>query len=208
MAPRTVADARLLVLHGEETFLVEEEARRVLDGWRADLVSDFGFEAVDPAGLNAARLRDIVRQLPFLDPYRVVAIRSVPTRRAEGLAGGLADVPETTRILITVSGRLGAGNALAKAASAHLSGQVREFARLKPRGFNEWASNRARELRLPGSAAGMVVQSASISDCTRTCGLPLSRSLSMRNRMRSKFSCVARSRRSVGKRFQRVLCIS
>ena len=160
MPPKSVADPRLLVLHGEETFLVEEEARRVLDRWRQDLVSDFGLEAMEPSGLNAARLRDAVRQLPFLDPYRVIAVRSVPTRRADGLAPGLADLPETTRVLLTVSGRLGSGSALVKAANAHPAGVAREFPRLKPRGLADWAGDRARELRLPGSVAAMVLRSS------------------------------------------------
>src|SRR5260221_666106 len=66
MSPRAGGDPRVLLLHGEESFLVEEEAKRVLDAWKAELVSDFGFEALDPGGLNATKLRDAVRQL---SPY-------------------------------------------------------------------------------------------------------------------------------------------
>jgi DNA polymerase III delta subunit len=160
MAPRSApADPRLLLFHGEESFLVEEEARRVLGGWRAELISDFGFEALDPSGLNASRLQDVVRQLPFLDPFRVVAARGVPVRRAEGLAGGLKDVPETTRVLISVSGRLGAANALVKAVAAG-GGVAREFVRLKGRALGDWAGTRARELGLPPSVAQLVVRSS------------------------------------------------
>ena len=160
MAPRSApADPRLLLFHGEESFLVEEEARRVLAGWKGDLISDFGFEALDPSGLNASRLQDVVRQLPFLDPFRVVAARGVPVRRAEGLAGGLKDVPETTRVLITVSGRLGAANALVKAVAAG-GGVAREFIRLKGRALGDWAGTRARELGLPPSVAQLVVRSS------------------------------------------------
>jgi len=160
VAPRTVADPRLLLLHGEETFLVEEEARRVIGRWRTDLVSDFGFEAMEPTGLTAAKLRDSLRQLPFLDPYRVVAIRSLPPRRAEGLATALADVPDTTRLLITASGKLGAGNALAKAVVAQPAGTVREFPRLKGRALGDWATDRARQLKLPASVAAQVLRSS------------------------------------------------
>jgi DNA polymerase III delta subunit len=160
MAPKGLADARLLVLHGEETFLVEEEARRVLDRWRGDLVSDFGLEAMEPSGLNATKLRDAVRQLPFLDPFRIVAVRSLPARRADGLAPALADVPDTTRLLLTVSGRLGQGSALAKAVSANPAGVVKEFSRLKGRAMGDWANDRARELRLPASVAAMVLRSS------------------------------------------------
>src|SRR5260221_9374144 len=137
MSPRAGGDARVLLLHGDESFLVEEEAKRVLDAWRTELVSDFGFEALDAGALNAVKLRDAVRQLPFLDPYRIVALRSVPARRAEALAAGLKDIPDTTRVLLTVSGRVGASSALAKAVAAAEQGSSREFPRLKGRAPSE-----------------------------------------------------------------------
>jgi DNA polymerase III delta subunit len=160
MPPRAVADPRVVLLHGEESFLAEEEAKRVLEAWRTELVSDFGYEALDPGALNAAKLRDAVRQMPFLDPFRIVAVRSLPVRRAEGLAAGLTDIPDTTRILLTVSGRLGAGNALAKAVAAADQGLTREFPRLKGRALSDWASDRARSLGLPPSIASMVLRSS------------------------------------------------
>ena len=107
-----------------------------------------------------AKLRDAVRQLPFLDPFRVVAVRSLAVRRAEGLAAGLQEIPDTTRVLLTVSGRLGAGNALAKAVAAAEQGASREFPRLKGRALSDWASDRARTLGLPPSIAPMVLRSS------------------------------------------------
>ena len=47
MPPRAVADPRVLLLHGEESFLVEEEAKRVLDTWRTELTSYVGYEPLD-----------------------------------------------------------------------------------------------------------------------------------------------------------------
>src|SRR5207237_394048 len=67
----------ILLLHGEESFLVDDEARRTVAEWRKELVSEFGFEALDPSSLNAAKLRDAVLQVPFLDPYRAVVVRGV-----------------------------------------------------------------------------------------------------------------------------------
>src|ERR1700716_4207163 len=99
----------LLLLHGEESFLVDEEARRTLAEWRSQLVSDFGSEALDPAGLTADNLRDAIRQGPFLDPYRVVSVRGIALRRADGLAAALATVPDSTRLLLAGAGRLAAG---------------------------------------------------------------------------------------------------
>src|SRR5712664_2481381 len=94
--------AAILLLHGEERFLVEEKARTTLEAWRSELVSDFGFDRLEGQGLNAARLQDSVLQAPFLDPYRVVAVTMVPAARAEGLASALEEIPATTRLLISV----------------------------------------------------------------------------------------------------------
>src|SRR5438874_13377657 len=112
---RGAADA--LLLHGEERFLVDERARATLDQWGKDLVSDFGLDTLEGAGLAAARLQDAVLQAPFLDPYRVVFVRMVPANRAESLAAAMAEIPPTTRLLLTVAGRISAASKLAKAIS-------------------------------------------------------------------------------------------
>src|SRR6266852_8636166 len=134
----------LALLHGEERFLVDETARRILEGWRAELVSDFGFETLDGSGLAAARLQDAVLQAPFLDPYRVVYVRGVPVNRAEGLASALAQIPPTTRLLVTAAGRLGTTNKLVKAFNS-AGGQVEEMPRLVRRALSDWATRRAVE---------------------------------------------------------------
>jgi DNA polymerase-3 subunit delta len=149
--------AAILLLHGEERFLVEEKARTTLEAWRSELVSDFGFDRLEGQGLNAARLQDSVLQAPFLDPYRVVAATMVPAARAEGLATALADVPATTRVLITVAGRLGPGNKLAKAVTA-AGGTVEEMVHLKGRSLNEWAARRAHDHGLTPAIAAQVVR--------------------------------------------------
>lgn len=155
-----MADPRVLLLHGEESFLIEEEARKVLGAWQEELVSDFGYEALDPAGVNVAKFRDAVRQLPFLDPFRVVVVRALQGRKADVLAPALKDVPETTRVLITVHNRLGAASPLVKVVSSAGAGMAREFVRLKGRSLGDWASNRAREQGLPPSIGPMVQRSA------------------------------------------------
>jgi DNA polymerase III delta subunit len=152
-------DAWPLLLHGDEAFLVEEEARRTLRRWRQELVSDFGYDQLDPAALTASRLRDTVLQAPFLDPYRVVAVRSIPTRRADSLATGLAEVPESTRLLLSVTGRLGQGSALARAITA-AGGKVTEHAPLKARAMQDWVTRRAREYELPPIAGALVARTA------------------------------------------------
>ena len=37
----------VLLLHGEERFLVDERARATLDEWRKELVSDFGEDTLE-----------------------------------------------------------------------------------------------------------------------------------------------------------------
>ncbi|MBJ7601665.1 MAG: DNA polymerase III subunit delta [Candidatus Dormibacteraeota bacterium] len=149
----------VLLLHGDEQFLIDEEARRMLADWRRELVSDFGYEAVDSAGLNVDRLRDSVLQAPFLDPYRVVAVRGIAGRRADGLASGLNTIPDSTRLLLAVNGRLPSASKLLRAVVA-AGGAVREYPPLKARALNEWVARRARELDLPAAAAATVARRA------------------------------------------------
>lgn len=160
MARPTRAQAAVLLLHGEERFLVDERAKAVLAGWTKELVSDFGLETMDGQGLSPARLQDAVLQAPFLDPHRVVFVRMVPANRVEGLAGALAEIPATTRLLITVHGRIGASNKLAKAITS-AGGTVEEMSHLKGRALSDWAARRAQERHgLPASLAAQVVRAS------------------------------------------------
>jgi len=150
--------ATALLLHGEERFLVDEMARATLDAWRQELVSDFGLETLDGAGLAPARLQDAVLQAPFLDPYRVVFVRMLPGNRAEGLVAAVAEIPPTTRLLVTVAGRISSANKLAKAITA-AGGKVEEMQHLNRRSLSEWAAKRAVEKHgLTPAVAAQVVR--------------------------------------------------
>ena len=152
------ATATVLLLHGEERFLIDERARTTLDDWRKDLVSDFGLETLEGQGLSQARLQDAVLQGPFLDPYRIVYVRMLPANRAEASAGALTEIPQTTRLLITVQGRLSANNKLHKAITS-AGGRAEEMQRVKGRALNEWAAKRASEKHgLTTNIAGQVVR--------------------------------------------------
>jgi len=147
-----------LLLHGEERFLVDERARATLDDWRPGLVSDFGLDILEGTGLTPARLQDAILQLPFLDPYRIVYARMLPAARAESQAAAVAEIPSTTRLLITVAGRISPGNKLAKAISS-AGGSVEEMQPLKGRALGDWTAKRAVEKHgLTPAVAAQVVR--------------------------------------------------
>jgi DNA polymerase III subunit delta len=154
----TIRNTTVLLLHGEERFLIVEAASSTLDSWKSELVSDFGFETLEGTGLTPARLQDSILQAPFLDPYRAVYVLMLPATRAESMAPALADIPPTTRLLITVAGRLGPGNKLVKAVAA-AGGTSREMQHLKGRALTDWTARRATETHgLTAAIASQVVR--------------------------------------------------
>ncbi|HKW69332.1 MAG TPA: DNA polymerase III subunit delta [Candidatus Dormibacteraeota bacterium] len=160
--PRATSRAAVsaLLLHGEERFLVEEKANATVDEWRKDLVSDFGLETLEGSGLTAARLQDACLQAPFLDPFRVVFVRMIPTTRTEALAAAVSQVPATTRLVLTVAGRIGASNKLSRAITS-AGGRVEEMQHLNRRALSEWASKRAVERHgLTAALAAQVVRAS------------------------------------------------
>ena len=153
------APASILLLHGEEDFLIGERFREVLSGWRRELVTDFGLEELDSLQVDTARLAAAVAQGPFLDPYRVVVVRGLNPRRADPVAAALVDVPATTRVLISATGKVRADSRLVKAVRG-AGGKVEEFAHLKPRELPAWIAQRARRLGLPPIAASALARAA------------------------------------------------
>ena len=152
--PRTTT---VLLLHGEQRFLIVHAATSTLGPWTSELVSDFGFETLEGTGLTPARLQDSILQAPFLDPHRAVYVRMLPANRAETMAPALAEIPVTTRLLITVAGRLGSGNKLVKAVAA-AGGTSQEMQHLKGRALSDWTARRATETHglTPAIAAQVV----------------------------------------------------
>jgi DNA polymerase III subunit delta len=151
-------EVNAVLLHGEERFLVDEMARATVAEWQSALVSDFGLDTLEGTGLTAARLQDAILQGPFLDPYRVVHARMLPALRAEALAPAVQEIPPTTRLVISVAGRLSPANKLAKAITA-AGGSSQEMQRLKGRALSDWVSKRAvQEHGLTAGVAAQVVR--------------------------------------------------
>jgi len=159
MTRATTSRATTLVLiHGDERFLIVEAARATIEAWKQDLVSDFGFETLEGTGLTPSRLQDSILQAPFLDPYRAVYARMLPATRAESMAPALAEIPPTTRLLVTVAGRLSPGNKLVKAITA-AGGASQEMQHLKGRALGDWTARRAAETHgLTAAIAAQVVR--------------------------------------------------
>jgi DNA polymerase-3 subunit delta len=157
MAKAKTPKRPVLLLHGEERFLVDERAKATLDDWSRELVSDFGHDTLEGQGLTPSRLQDAILQAPFLDPYRVVYARMAPVVRSEALAPALADIPPTTRLLITIAGRLSGASKLAKAVVA-AGGSAEEMQPLKGRALGEWAARRAADHGLTPAIAAQVVR--------------------------------------------------
>jgi len=157
MAKAKATKRAVLLLHGEERFLIDERARATLEDWRKELVSDFGQDSLEGQGLTASRLQDAILQGPFLDPYRVVYARMAPVARSAGLAAALAEIPPTTRLLLTVAGRLSTASKLAKAVIA-AGGTVEEMQPLKGRALGDWAARRAADHGLTPAIAAQVVR--------------------------------------------------
>src|SRR6202162_3210512 len=135
----------VVLLHGDERFLIVEAARATIEAWKQDLVSASGFETLEGTGLTPSRLQDSILQAPFLDPYRAVYARMLPATRAESMAPALADIPPTTRLLITVAGRLSPGNKLVKAVTS-AGGTAQEMQHLKGRALSDWTTRRAVDI--------------------------------------------------------------
>ena len=128
----------VVLLHGDERFLVDERARALLDDWRKEIVSDFGQDTLEGQGLTPSRLQDAILQAPFLDPYRVVFARMAPVAVPKDWRRRLQRYRPTTRLLITVAGRIAANSKLVKAVTA-AGGPIEEMQPLKGRALNDWA---------------------------------------------------------------------
>jgi DNA polymerase-3 subunit delta len=89
----------------------------------------------------------------------VVSVRGILPRKADGLAAGLAEVPDSTRLLMAVGGRRPPASKLAKAVAA-AGGRVTEHQPLRPRALQDWVFSRAREYGLPAAAGAALIRLA------------------------------------------------
>ncbi len=155
------APAELLLIHGEERFLVDREARAWLAAARAASASDLSVEVLDaPSRLDGLR-RSLI-EVPFLDARRHLLVRDPPQlserpRRgadsAEALAGALETRAPTTSVCLVAHTRVGAANSVLKAVQ-RLRGRISEHPQPRGRELRAWVERRVaeRRLRLPRGA--------------------------------------------------------
>ena len=155
------APAELLLIHGEERFLVDREARAWLAAARAASASDFSVEVLDaPSRLDGLR-RSLI-EVPFLDARRHLLVRDPPQlserpRRgadsAEALAGALETRAPSTSVCLVAHTKVSAANPVLKAVQ-RLRGRISEHPLPRRRELRVWLERRVaeRRLRLPRGA--------------------------------------------------------
>ena len=159
--PPTGPPHPLLLIHGEERYLVDAEARTWLDAARSGSSSDLNVEVIDaPAKLDVVR-RSLM-EMPFLDPMRHVMVRDAPqlTERArrgadppDALVAALQQRSETTAVCLVAHGKVAPANPVL-GAMRDLGGRVSYHGPLRGRDLRAWVEERLRSggLRLPPAA--------------------------------------------------------
>jgi DNA polymerase III subunit delta len=153
--------AELILVHGEERFLVDREARAWLAAARAASASELSVEVLDaPSRLDGLR-RSLI-EVPFLDARRHVLVRDPPQlserpRRgadsAEALAGALETRAPSTSVCLVAHTKVSAANPVLKAVQ-RLRGRISEHPPPRGRELRAWVERRVaeRRLRLPRGA--------------------------------------------------------
>lgn len=160
----TATAASLLLVHGEERFLVDDAVR----AWRAARRStQLDVEVFDsPQRLD--ELRRSLGEVPLLDPERSILIRDPPQLAGTGKRG--ADPPEmlarllaerapTTSVCLVAHAQVAPKNPVLAAVRA-LGGTIAYFAVPKRRELRTWIDREVqrRKLRLGPGAADHIVQ--------------------------------------------------
>jgi DNA polymerase-3 subunit delta len=156
----------LVLVHGDDPFLVTSTALRRREELATDMVSELGLEE-----FRASRELDAIsRSLgtpPFLGVRRLVVIWDPPQ-----LAGGQKSAPEaqsladvlgtrldTTAVLVVSRGTIASGSPLIKAVTTQ-GGEVQQLKRPKGRELRQYVEARVRErgLKLGSGVVGRLVE--------------------------------------------------
>ncbi|MGD0834445.1 MAG: DNA polymerase III subunit delta [Candidatus Dormibacteria bacterium] len=166
-AGRDGGSADLLLVHGDDRFLVDDEVRR----WRAAAGAEMGVDVVDPPA-PIERIRAVIAETPFIDPRRYLLIRDPPQlggRRGDEGARALATALElrapTTSVCLVCHETVPASHPVT-AAVTRLGGRVLLFRQLRGRDLREWADRAA-------AARGLRLQPGGVEHILRVAGSDL-----------------------------------
>jgi DNA polymerase III subunit delta len=91
----------IIVLTGENSFMLQQELRRIVDGFVAEH-TDMALEQLDGEEAEFDRLRESLQSLPFLASKKLVVLRrpSANKQFIEAAESLLTEIPDTTEVLI------------------------------------------------------------------------------------------------------------
>lgn len=95
----------LYVLHGEETFLVERYAQKLVSKAAGESFLDFNLQRFDGASVSIDEIADAVEALPFMAERKCVAVSNLDVEKRNAqeqdkLKELIANIPETTVLVI------------------------------------------------------------------------------------------------------------
>ena len=142
----------LLLIHGDERFLIDRDARAWLEAARSACASDLNVEVIEaPAKLD--QVRRSLTEVAFLDDRRHLLVRDPPqlaerARRgadsAEALAEALTTRSPTTSVCLVAHSRVTPANPVLRSV-VELGGRVVQHATPRGRELREWVERRVRD---------------------------------------------------------------
>ena len=108
-ALKAAPPAGVYYLYGPEIYLTNAAAQRLIRRALGDADPDFNFQSFEGKGLSVSRLQDAVEALPVFAPRKCVAVHDLNAdelnaAELDALLALLADVPDTTVLLLYVTG--------------------------------------------------------------------------------------------------------
>ncbi len=116
----------ITLIHGTESYLVDQATRDLLAPLRAGLTLEFNYEDLQADGLNADAAAEKAGTLPFIDALRLLVLRDwglLTGKRdkgagAERAAAYLTGIPETTQLVLVAHVLVAPTNPIFKAVLA------------------------------------------------------------------------------------------
>lgn len=162
------ADHPVYLLHGGESFLIDQARDRLLAALSRD-DSGFGLERFNAAETTPGEIVAAWQQMDVFGGDKLVVVghlEEVTVKWLEGLIDPLADPPGASRLVLTAHGKIKANTRFYKAVDK--AGQVVEFAPLNDTESGRWLKGRADELgKRLDDRAGLLLTSlagSSLSD--------------------------------------------